>query len=222
MSDPAVNSDTPKAETESTPAPSTNQAGLKPETTTPAEASEPKADGQPSGESTEKETSQSAPEKQEKDVPETYDLKLPEGSLLDAGRIEEIALLAKEKGLSNEQAQLVLEREHAAVASFAERQMEQLKERQSEWIEAVKNDKELGGEALKENVEFAKRAIERFGSEALKNELNTSRLGDHPEVVRVFAKIGRAMANDSFVHAGAQATGKKRSHAEVLYGESSQ
>jgi hypothetical protein len=45
-------------------------------------------------------------------VPEKYDLKLPEASLLDASHVEKLTAFAKERGLSNDEAQALLEREN--------------------------------------------------------------------------------------------------------------
>src|SRR5688572_20896218 len=59
-----------------------------------------------------------APKEQKPVVPEKYDLKLPEGSLLEAAQMEKISAYAKEKGLSNEQAQELLERENDAVSGY--------------------------------------------------------------------------------------------------------
>src|SRR3972149_1235780 len=50
-------------------------------------------------------------------VPQKYELKLPEGSQLDQARIDSLSAYAKEKGLSNEQAQAILDRESDAVSS---------------------------------------------------------------------------------------------------------
>lgn len=150
-------------------------------------------------------------------VPEKYDLKVPEGSRLDPSAVEKIASFAKDKGLSNEQAQVILDREDAAVAGFVDRQTQELKAKPAQWKAEAQSDKEIGGEAFPENVEIAHRAITRFGSETLKQALNDSGLGNHPELIRAFYKIGKAMAEDKFVASGGQNADVKKSAAEVLY-----
>lgn len=71
-----------------------------------------------------------------------------------------------------------------------------------QWVADLKSDKELGGEKLNENLATAKAALTQFGTPALVELLNTSRLGDHPEIVRAFYRAGKAIADDSIVPGG--------------------
>lgn len=151
------------------------------------------------------------------DEPIEYDLKLPKDSALDEGVVDEIAEFAKEQGLSNDQAQNILEREDKAVKEYANAQVEGLKEKSTQWVEEAKNDKELGGENFKENVEHAHRALEKFGSKQLKDTLESTGLGNHPELVRVFSRIGKAMADDTIVRPGSEGS-KQKSAEEIMYG----
>lgn len=163
-------------------------------------------------------TTKQNPDGKQTVVPEKYDLKLPEGSLLDAKAIEEISSFAKEKGLSNEQAQAILERENGAVSNFASKQQQDLKEKPTAWLSEAQSDKEIGGEAFAKNAEVAKRVVDKFGSEAFKKTLNDTGLGNHPELVRVFYRIGKMMSDDQFIVPGAQ-TGAKKSIEDVFYGK---
>jgi len=152
-----------------------------------------------------------------KDAPETYDLKLPKDSLLDKSAVDEIAEFAKEQGLSNEQAQKLLERENNVVKDYADAQITELKEKSEQWVEDVKNDKELGGEDFNKNVEIAHRALEKFGSKQLKETLENTGLGNHPELIRAFSRIGKAMSDDSFVRPGSEGS-KQKTAEEIMYG----
>ncbi len=144
-------------------------------------------------------------------APEKYELKLPENSFLDASHMDEISSYAKEKGLSNEQAQALLDARNQSVAEVVERQSNQ-------WLKETQADKEIGGDNLKQSVEHAKRAINRFGSDAFKSVLNKYGYGNHPEVVRAWAAVGRAMADGTLVVAGNQTTQKKeKSIGDVFY-----
>lgn len=131
-------------------------------------------------------------------VPQTYDLKVPDGSSLDATRVEEITALAKEQNLTNAQAQRLLDREHQRETS----NVEHLASVQAGWLEAVKNDKELGGEFLKETAEHSKRFLDRFASPVLIADLELTKYGNHPELLRMLAKAGKAMAPDQLVRPG--------------------
>lgn len=149
-------------------------------------------------------------------VPDAYDLKLPDGSLLTASDLEEISSYAKEKGLSQEQATELMTREHLAVSEYHEAQQEAFKAKTEEWKKAVSNDKELGGDNLAKSAEFAYRAVERFASPEFKEELNKTGFGNHPEVVRMFSRIGRAMSDDKIIGNGAPPV-EKKSMEEIFY-----
>lgn len=196
------------------PAQATPEAGKEPVTppaADPAAATppvEPKA-GEPPAKEPNKPT-----------VPEKYDLKMPENSLLDPSTIEKISTYAKEKGLSNEAAQELLERENQAVASYHEAQMENVKKIQGNWLKECEADKEIGGAEFKKNAELAKRVVDRFASEEFKKALNESGFGNHPELVRTFMRIGREMGEDVLIHAKSQ--GGQKPMEDVFYGSTKQ
>jgi hypothetical protein len=157
-------------------------------------------------------------EKAPASVPEKYELKLPENALLDQKALEKIADIAKQQGFSNEQAQKVLEEQNAAVSEYVKAQVDAFRERQQSWKQTIETDKEMGGSNFKQTAEFARRVVDRYGSQELKATLNESGLGDHPELVRFVARIGKEMSDHQFFNAGT-APAEKKSPAEVLYGE---
>lgn len=150
-------------------------------------------------------------------VPETYDLKLPDGSPLDPATIEKTAAYAKERGLSNEEAQALIDRENETISSYVEKQHKELEEKTVQWEKTWEGDKEIGGGDFKKNAELAKRVVERFGSPELKKALNDTGLGNHPELGRLLVRIGKAMTDDQLVLPGAMPAAKK-TPAQVLYG----
>jgi hypothetical protein len=145
----------------------------------------------------------------ESKVPEKYELKIPEGSDLDADAVERISSFAKEKGLTNDQAQELLNREHEAVQGFKSNQMQLIETKKLQWVEQLKTDKELGGENFAKSVEESSRVIKKYFPESFQKELEKTGLGNYPDLVRGFARIGKAMANDTLVTSGAQSGGKK-------------
>ena len=178
--------------------------------TTPT-PTEPKADAAKVDAPKVTDTKPAEPQPAKKVVPEKYNLALPKDSLLDPTAIEEISSFAKENGLSNEEAQDILEGESVKLAAHVDK----LKEK---WSTEWKNDKEIGGAEFEKNAELAKRVIDRFGTDGLKNELNKWGYGNHPELGRLLVKIGKAMAEDTLRMPGSQPAGEQRkSLAEVLY-----
>jgi hypothetical protein len=150
---------------------------------------------------------------EEKKEDEKFSIKLPEGALLDNTAVERIAADAKAQGLSEKQAQWLVERENALLKA----QTEAIEAKKTEWLELSKADKEIGGANLPKHAELARRVIEKFGSQDFKKMMNESGMGNHPEAIRFIAKIGKAMADDEFV-LGAKQPPKQKSAAEVLYG----
>ena len=154
-----------------------------------------------------------------KTAPETYDLKLPDGSPLDKADIDKVTALAKEKNLSNEQAQLLLDQRNEAVKGERERGKAMLAEARTKWENDSKADKEFGGDALQTNIDkYAAPALEKFFSPEFKKLLAETGYGNHPELVRGLVRIGKAMAEDSPPESSSTGKGQ-RSIAERLYGQ---
>ena len=149
--------------------------------------------------------------------PSKYELAIPKDSFLTAADVERISAEAKAKGLSNADAQALLERDGKLLSSNAERQQTHLSEVTARWADDSKADKEIGGETLPQNAEMARRVIARYGTDALKKGLEETGFGNHPELLRVFSRIGKAMSEDQLVLPGAKAAGKK-SMEDVFYG----
>lgn len=154
----------------------------------------------------------------DKPVEIKYDLKLKDGSLLDTKAPERIAEFAKKHGLSQEAAEAVLDGQHEAVRGYKQTQESQFNDMKARWVDEVTNDKEIGGEAFAQNVEVAKRALDRFATPDFKKALESTGFGNHPELVRIFYRIGKAMKADNVILSGTQA-GSRKSLEEVFYGE---
>ena len=128
-------------------------------------------------------------------VPETYELKMPEGVELDQAATTEFTAIAKELKLDQEAAQKLAD----IGAKMAQRQVEAHAQLVETWTEQVKTDKDIGGDNLAENLGVARKAIDTFGSPELKALLNSTGLGNHPEVVKLAFKVGKAISEDGFV-----------------------
>jgi hypothetical protein len=128
-------------------------------------------------------------------VPESYDLKMPEGVQLDSAAAEEFTTIAKELKLDQAAAQKLAD----IGAKMATRQAEAHAQLVETWTEQVKTDKEIGGDKLDENLGVARKAIDTFGSPELKELLNSTGLGNHPEFVKLAFKVGKAISEDRFV-----------------------
>jgi hypothetical protein len=154
------------------------------------------------------------------DAPVVYDIKAPEGVVLDDKVIGDLKSAATDLKLSPEQAQGLVDKMAPVIAA---QQAEAFTQIHKGWVETAKADKEIGGAKFEENLGIAKTALDKFATPEFKQFLNMSKLGDHPEMLRAFHRIGLAIAEDKFVPgtraAKANAPLEERA-AKALYGSS--
>ena len=136
------------------------------------------------------------------EVPEAYEFTFADGMEVDADTLGNLSELAKELGLTQEQAQKIADLGVKQSERWAEAQQQVLADAEKQWIDTLKADKDLGGDKLDENMAVAKGALDKFGSPELTEFLKESRLGNHPELIRWAFKVGKAIADDSVVPGG--------------------
>jgi hypothetical protein len=152
--------------------------------------------------------------------PEKYELKLKENSLLNQAHVESLETFAKDRGLTNEQAQKILERDESQVSTLKAFEEEQRRALTTKWVSEVKADQEIGGEKLAQTVELSHRLVNKFGSQALKQALNETGFGNHPELIRFVSRIAKSMSDDQLVLPSTQSVARPvKSPAEVFYGK---
>lgn len=147
-------------------------------------------------------------------APEKYEFKAPEeGQELDKGALEVFEPIARELNLNNEQAQKLVDVYGSKIMPAINKQLAEGWQKQTEqWAETVKADKELGSD---ESIGAAQKAMDKFGSPELKQYLEESGLGNHPELIRIFASVGKAMSEDGLVTGNSNGS---KSAADVLFG----
>lgn len=134
-------------------------------------------------------------------APEKYQpFKAPENSSLNTEVMTEFEGVAKELNLSQEGAQKLLDRLTPKIVAGQSAQIQSFVEKTgAEWANASKADKEIGGDNLEVNLGVAKKAMDAFGSPELTKLLNDTRLGNHPEIIRAFVRIGKAISEDGHI-----------------------
>lgn len=136
-------------------------------------------------------------------APETYeDFTAPEGVELDADLVGELKALAKDMDLSQAGAQKVTDLGLKLATKWGEEQTNRVAEMQAAWKSEAEADKEIGGDALPANLAVAKKALDTYGSPELAALLNESRLGDHPEFIRLMHRVGKTLSEDTPVTGG--------------------
>lgn len=148
-------------------------------------------------------------------APEAYaEFLQGDGQPLDAERAEFFSKAARELDLTQEQAQQLVKLGMSREAATVER----VNEASAKWLSQLPTDKEFGGEKLGENLAVAKAAIDAFGTPELKELLNQTKLGNHPEIIRAFYRAGLQISQDNrFVAGGSGAVAGQRDPAKQLY-----
>ncbi len=152
-------------------------------------------------------------------TPEAYELMLPEGfKETDSAALESFMPIAQEVGLSNEQAQKLVDLYGQNIQAQAKVQEAAWVNQRAAWIKELKNDAEFGAgdeETFRLNVGRAQMALSEFGSPELKSFLQQSGMGDSAPLVRFFCKVGQALGEDGLVQSNFG--GKRKSAAEILF-----
>lgn len=151
-------------------------------------------------------------------APEKYeDFKLPDGVEIDKTQLESFLPLAKELNLSQDQAQKLIDFQAGNVKAAAEKQVADWNKLLETRLSEAKADKEIGGANFEQTVADARVFLKQFGTPALQEYLNTAEAASHVEVIRAFAKAGRALADDKFVPASGGGAAQPKSLAERLF-----
>lgn len=196
----------------------TTQEGQGQETETSTATGET---GETQGEKAEGETDAGEKDEGEKpEVPEKYEWNKPEGfeGELDQAAIEQFEPIAKELGLTQEQADKLVGIHAESLQKFQQQAAEQHSQQMEAWTNELKQDPEFGGANFDANLKSAQKAVKQFGSEGLIKALDETGMGNHPDLVRTFAMIGKAISEDGFV--SGDKSGGPRSAADIMYPKS--
>jgi hypothetical protein len=151
------------------------------------------------------------------DVPETYaDFTLPEGMTLDSELLAEALPVFKDLGLTQTQAQGLVDLQSKKAEADAQAQMNDFNQMIDGWKDQSKNDKEFGGDKFEENVAIARSAIESFGTPELKDLLSEHGVGNHPEVIRFMVKVGK-LTQEKNIDGGGKPPNVSQDRADRLY-----
>lgn len=153
-----------------------------------------------------------------KTVPEKYDVKLPEGFSVDQTALDALTPVFKELGLTNEAV-------NKLAVAYAPQIKAQIEAQQKEAIDAWTKEtdkwkadsvKTLGADAAKE-LAFAAKIINKIGTKyqnedgsegnSLRDILEHTRVGNHPEITKLFISLGKMLSADSFVEPNKTITG---------------
>ena len=146
-----------------------------------------------------------------------YKFEEMEGLSLDNPSVDKFKTVAKDLGLKNDDAQKLLTLASDHMRSLSQAQQDHFVKTRETWVNSLREDKEFGGGNFNDTVANAQKVVRDFGSPELSQFLKQG-YGDHPELIKLFAKIGRSIGEDKPVDGGP--TRPQKSMAEIIYGDS--
>lgn len=138
-------------------------------------------------------------------VDEKWAPKLSDNQKLDDATLGEFRKLAKDAGLKAGQAQKLVEFDLQRQAAAEKASSEHFTKQRQEWRASLKTDPEFGGANETKSIANVARAITKYGTPSLRKFLDAG-AGDHPEIVKLFARLGADLAEDPGVKAPARNT----------------
>lgn len=157
-------------------------------------------------------------------VPDKYELSVPDGfEAIDSDVLAEATPVLKELNLTNEEADklvpiaadLVKKTMDRAEAAITDRAIQNRKD----WAEAFDKDPEIGGANKAKTIANAARAFDHYGikqGEGVRQLLEESGLGNHPDLIRFVARVGRDLAEGT--HDRGTAVTAPKTPEGTLYG----
>jgi len=145
-------------------------------------------------------------------APEEYGtFDLPDDFDMNQDTLAEYHTFAKENNLTQEQAQRGVD----MVAQMKQAEMQQWVEQQKSWVEDAKADAEYGNDKFDESISVAVKARDSFGTSEFNEMLDSSGLGNHPEMIRFLHRVGKAISENSVIVGGT--TTSQLTREAVLY-----
>jgi hypothetical protein len=146
-------------------------------------------------------------------VPEKYeDFKMPEGIKLNETMATEFKGVAKELGLTQEQAQKLVDMQTKGLIDSSN----QLKEDHSKLVDEWKTESvaSMGGN-IKQEIFKAESALKEFGTPEFKEFLISTGLQNHPGFLSFLRNVGGSIVEDG--QSDGQSRPPRKSDAEVFY-----
>jgi hypothetical protein len=150
-------------------------------------------------------------------APDKYEeFVVPEGIEINSEVLEEFTPLLKAIGASQDQAQKLVDLQLKLSQQTVDAQTKQWAEIQGDWKEAAETDDEFGKSSYDASIVIARKAMRTVGTPALGKALEETGMGNHPEFIRFFYRVGKAIGEDSLSFGGV-GKGADKSAAEKIF-----
>lgn len=150
---------------------------------------------------------QQSAEKQ--DAVEDYKLEASEDFNVPQENLDSFTAACKAAKLSKQQAEAMLAWHKGFAGDVAKLQAQQETAQIKQWQDEILKDPEIGGSHWKAAVADSRKALNAFDTDGkLRTLLKQMHADYHPDVVRVIARVGRAMGEDRFIGSHGASSGK--------------
>lgn len=143
-------------------------------------------------------------------------IKLPEGLEVSD------AMMEKFLGVMNDQtmdpvtrAQALVDLQAEAAKEASEKNAELWRDTQEQWVNEVRNDKDIGGEKFQSTIDRVSKLVDQYGSEELRDVFALTGAGNNVHVIKFLNKIAAVLTEGGPV-AGSPGS-QARTAAEILY-----
>lgn len=141
---------------------------------------------------------------------------MPEGFTLEKPLLDKFTAFAAERGLSQKAVQELADfyaKEIVGPQSAA------FVDQISNWYNETEKDPEIGGPKFEASIQNAEKALSVFGTKGLKQLMVQYGIGNHPEVVRLFARVGSALPAEDTSGGGKPGSGQPaKDFLTLMYG----
>jgi hypothetical protein len=116
--------------------------------------------------------------------------------LPESDGIDQYKEIAHQLNLTQDQASAVWDLYQQTIQNQAEQEQQSWQQTQAEYHQELQ--REFGKNAAQE-FEFAKRAFTQFSDQEASELMDSTGLGNHPSIVKLFARIGRVLSEDGML-----------------------
>ena len=150
--------------------------------------------------------------------PEDYKLEASEDFNVPQENLDSFTAACKAAKLSKAQAEAMLNWHKQFAGDVQKLQAQQESAQIRQWQDEILRDPEIGGSRWKAAVADSRKALNAFDQDGkLRTLLKQMHADYHPDVVRVIARVGRAMGEDRFIGSRGESSGKERPLEERMW-----
>jgi hypothetical protein len=153
---------------------------------------------------------------------ESYEgVKFADGVEFDENFFSKTKEMFKENGITPKTAQKLIDfnsqlQQKMQQEAF-EKEKQALEVQSQKWKEEALSDPEYGGSHYDANQSFIAKGRDKFATKEFVQTLNEKGLTNHPEVLRMFYRLGKSVSEDNDITSNGTVSTKERSMAENFY-----